>query len=69
MKTLGKKQADKSSKSDSSKEIKKKPLSKRFNKLKKLEKLTNSQKANRAILYIGHLPKGFNEEQLKGFFA
>jgi len=37
--------------------------------LKKLEKLTNSQKANRAILYLGHLPKGFNEEQLKGFFA
>lgn len=45
------------------------PLSKRFNKFKKLEKITSTQKANRAILYLGHLPKGFNEEQLKGFFA
>jgi nucleolar protein 15 len=50
-------------------EPKKMKLSKRFNKLKKLEKITGGHLKGRAIVYIGHLPKGFNEEQLKGFFT
>ena len=45
--------------------IQKKKLSRRFNKLavKKVDK------AKRAIVYIGHLPKGFNENELKKFFT
>lgn len=38
-------------------------MSKRFNKLKV------SGTKNGGILYIGHLPKGFNEEELKKFFT
>ena len=40
-------------------------LSKRFNKLRlKGEDLKTS-----GVVYIGHLPKGFNEDELKKFFA
>jgi nucleolar protein 15 len=38
-------------------------LSRRFNKLK----VTDSKK--KGIIYIGHLPKGFNETELKSFFT
>ena len=41
----------------------KKNLAKRFNKLKVK---ANDQKK---IVYVGHLPKGFNEEELKKFFV
>ena len=40
-------------------------LSRRFNKLKvKPEHLKS-----RGIIYIGHLPKGFTEDELKKFFS
>ncbi len=42
---------------------KKRQLSRRFSKLK----VTESSKGG--IIYIGHLPKGFNEEELKKFFS
>ena len=38
-------------------------LARRFNKLK----VTDGKK--KGVLYIGHLPKGFNETELKSFFA
>ena len=40
----------------------KRQLSRRFHKLR----VTKSSK--RGVLYVGHLPKGFNENELKGFF-
>ena len=65
------KPAKKASKvSDKSKSIKKErtpatKLSRRFNKLKvKPEHLKS-----RGIIYIGHLPKGFSEDELKKFFT
>jgi len=45
--------------------IKKKKLSKRFNRLSVKAKDLETK----AILYVGHLPHGFNEEELKGFFG
>lgn len=46
-----------------SKQIQKKPkMAKRFNKLRVTEKTKSG------IIYVGHLPKGFTEEELKGFF-
>lgn len=50
--------------SDSSKSIKKRNLSKRFNKLR--VKPADLQK--KGVVYVGHLPKGFNEQELKKFF-
>ena len=38
-------------------------LSKRFSKLK-----IRKNEDDKAILYVGHLPKGFNEKELKQFF-
>ena len=38
-------------------------LARRFNKLK----VTDSKR--KGIIYIGHLPKGFNENELKNFFT
>ena len=65
------KPAKKASKvSDKSKAIKKErtsasKLSRKFNKLKvKPEHLKS-----RGIIYIGHLPKGFTEDELKKFFS
>jgi hypothetical protein len=47
----------------SSKTIAKKPrMANRFNKLR-IKKGEST-----GIIYIGHLPKGFTEEELKGFF-
>eukprot|EP00347_Sterkiella_histriomuscorum_P006444 403352753 len=43
---------------------KRRTLAKRFNKLK----VKASDVNKKAIVYVGHLPKGFNEKQLKGFF-
>jgi nucleolar protein 15 len=37
----------------------------RFNKLR----LKAETKDSRGIVYVGHLPKGFNEEELKKFFG
>lgn len=42
---------------------KKRQLARRFNKLK----VTDNKK--KGVLYIGHLPKGFNEDELKKFFS
>lgn len=42
---------------------KKRQLARRFDKLKVTD---NSKKA---ILYLGHIPKGMNEEQLKAFLT
>lgn len=44
---------------------KRRQLSKRFNKLK----VKAGESKQKGILYVGHLPKGFNEKQLKGFFT
>jgi nucleolar protein 15 len=46
-------------------ERKKRILSKRFNKLR----IKTKDRKEKGIVYIGHLPKGFNEEELKGFFT
>lgn len=43
---------------------KKRNLSKRFNKLK----VKASDKDTKGTVYVGHLPKGFNEDELKKFF-
>ena len=32
-------------------------------------KLKPSEITHKGIIYVGHLPKGFEEEQLKGFFS
>ena len=42
---------------------KKRLMARRFDKLK----VTNAKKYG--IIYIGHLPKGFNEDELKKFFS
>lgn len=39
-------------------------LSKRFSKLK-----VRKNEDDKAVLYVGHLPKGFNEKELKDFFG
>ena len=43
-------------------ERKQRQLSRRFHKLKV------TKDSGRAVLYVGHLPKGFNETELKSFF-
>ena len=43
-------------------EMKSRRLSRRFHKLKV------TPGSDRGILYVGHLPKGFNETELKNFF-
>lgn len=44
---------------------KKRQLSKRFRALV----LKPNQLTTNTIVYVGHLPKGFNESELKGFFT
>jgi nucleolar protein 15 len=46
------------------KEPKKRQLSRRFNKLK----IKAGELDKKGIIYIGHLPKGFNEQELRKFF-
>ena len=46
----------------SSAEMKQRRLSRRFHKLKV------TPGSERGIIYVGHLPKGFNETELKNFF-
>lgn len=41
----------------------KRQLARRFDKLK----VTNGNK--KGVVYVGHLPKGFNETELKSFFT
>jgi hypothetical protein len=41
---------------------KRRQLARRFHKLKVTKNST------RGVIYIGHLPKGFNENELKSFF-
>ena len=53
--------ADKKIKKSSS-EMRQRRLSRRFHKLK----FTPGN--DRTVLYVGHLPKGFNETELKNFF-
>ena len=55
----------KKSKAKSQEAPKKKQLSTRFSKLK----VKKSDLVKRGIIYIGHLPKGFNEDELKKFFT
>ena len=43
-------------------ERKQRQLSRRFHKLKV------TKDSGRAVIYVGHLPKGFNETELKQFF-
>ena len=45
-----------------SSERRQRQLSRRFHKLKV------TKDTGRAVLYVGHLPKGFNENELKNFF-
>ena len=46
-----------------SSERKQRQLSRRFHKLKV------TKESGRAVIYVGHLPKGFNENELKKFFS
>lgn len=39
-------------------------ISRRFNKLR----VKSGELDKRAVVYVGHLPKGFNEKELKKFF-
>ena len=43
--------------------IRQRRLSKRFSKMK-----VDSNTKQKGIIYVGHLPKGFNEKELKSFF-
>ena len=43
-------------------EMRERRLSRRFHKLKV------KPGSDRGVLYVGHLPKGFNETELKNFF-
>ena len=43
---------------------KRRQLSRRFNKLK----IKQGELEKKGIVYVGHLPKGFNETELKKFF-
>ena len=54
--------ADKSKVQKTASEMRQRRLSRRFHKLK----VTSNN--DRGILYVGHLPKGFNETELKNFF-
>ena len=69
-KTVPKKEASKAIKKDKAPKVKKeKPtankMTRRFNKLR----LKAEETGKRGIVYVGHLPKGFNEEELKKFFG
>ena len=46
---------------------KQRQLSRRFHKLKVVQ--AKDGEAKRGIIYVGHLPKGFNERELKSFFS
>ena len=46
-------------------ESKKAKLSRRFNKLR----MKASDIEKKGVVYVGHLPKGFNETELKKFFT
>ena len=46
----------------SASEMRQRRLSRRFHKLKV------TPQSGRGVLYVGHLPKGFNETELKNFF-
>jgi RNA recognition motif-containing protein len=46
-------------------DVKKYKLTKRFNKLR----IKSADLKSKGIVYIGHLPKGFEEEDLKKFFS
>ena len=59
------KKADKKEKKTAS-ERKQRQLSRRFHKLKVRQ--TKDGEKERGIIYVGHLPKGFNERELKSFF-
>ena len=41
----------------------------RLRKLKKFERITPADKETRGVIYVGHLPYGFEESGLKTFFA
>ena len=56
------KSATKQSESDSAK-LRQRRLSKRFSKMK-----VKSGDKQKGIIYVGHMPKGFNERELKSFF-
>lgn len=49
---------------DNKKILKRRKLSRRFNKIN--VKVDDTKK--KPVVYIGHLPKGFNEDELKKFF-
>ena len=58
------KQVKKDSELSESAKLRQRRLSKRFSKMK-----VNPSKDNqKGIIYVGHLPKGFNEKELKSFF-
>ena len=57
------KQQSKRSSESKSLNLRKRRLSKRFSKMK-----VDSKSKEKGIIYVGHLPKGFNEKELKSFF-
>ena len=70
-KTVAKKEASKTIKKEKKTLKVKKEMTtgnkmvRRFNKLR----LKAEESGKRGIVYVGHLPKGFNEEELKKFFG
>ena len=36
---------------------------------KKIEWISKKDKENRGVLYMGHVPNGFNEDEIKEFFT
>jgi len=54
-------------KSEASKAITRKP--RRANRFSKMERMNQSERKNRGVLYMGHLPEGFNEQEVREFFS
>ena len=62
-----KKEPEVAGKSEVSKQITK--PSKRSQRFKKIERISKKNKNERGVLYVGHIPYGFNEEEIKDFFS
>lgn len=43
--------------------------SKRSKRFRKIEKITAEHRLNRGVVYLGHIPYGFREEEIKDFFT
>ena len=62
---VAKKTISKKAKNGKDEPAKKSRMTRRFNKLR----IKSGDLSSKGILYVGHLPKGFNEEELKKYFG